>query len=142
MTGRRLHFVDRAIDAPPAEPSTDIVVLDTAWTPSAADRPDLRPIRETLHGVLARAELHEELERCLDGWADAIGAVDRFKIGTVSCSAPGRRAAAARAVRTAQPTKGMPATVRRFLSGIRRLPPRAGIRKRIGSRTSTGDRTR
>jgi hypothetical protein len=83
-TGRRLRFIDRALDAGPADPSADVVVLDTSWTPTTADRPDLIPIRPTIHDVLARVEFHEELERHLDRWAEESGAIERFTAAGVS----------------------------------------------------------
>ena len=49
---------------------------------------------------------------------------------------PSSADAAARAVRTARPTRGMPPIGRRFLPGTRLLPPRAGTRNRMGPFTT------
>jgi len=84
MRNRRLTFVNHATEAPSPRVSTDIIILDTSWTPTESDRTDLRPVRATVHEVLARAELYGELEAGLVAWADATGAVDRFAIGGTS----------------------------------------------------------
>ena len=60
---------------------------------------------------------------------------------TTRCGPPASPAAASRAVRTARPTSGIPATRRRFLPGTRRLPPRAGTRNRTGSVTAATSRS-
>jgi hypothetical protein len=83
-TGQRIRFVDHPADAGSPDPAMDVVVLDTAWTPAGDDRANMAPVRHTLHDILARVEFHDELERSLDRWAAAVGAVDRFKVGDVS----------------------------------------------------------
>ena len=45
MSGRTLVFVNTREEAPAPEPTTDVVVLDTAWTPEFGERPDLIPVR-------------------------------------------------------------------------------------------------
>ena len=82
--GRRLRFVELASDAPPPDPTTDVVVLDTAWTPSSDDRPDLHPLRETLHAVFAAVDLFAETQLQLDDWAARASAVERFTVDGVS----------------------------------------------------------
>ena len=48
MSGRTLVFVNTREEAPAAEPTTDVVVLDTAWTPEFGERPDLIPVRPSV----------------------------------------------------------------------------------------------
>lgn len=82
--GRRLRFIGRAGQAPRPDPSTDVVVLDVAWTPAAGDRPDLRPVRHIFHELLARLDLFNESQERLDDWADSIGMADRLVADDVS----------------------------------------------------------
>ena len=55
MSERRLVMVDTADDAPAADPSiAAVLVLDTAWTPPPASRPDVLPVRPFVSDVLRR----------------------------------------------------------------------------------------
>ena len=84
MSGRTLVFVNSREEAPAAEPTTDVVVLDTAWTPDAAERPDLIPVRPSVSTVLDRVNLFDETLERLDAWGEAAGMADRLMVGGVS----------------------------------------------------------
>ena len=61
-------------------PSTDVVVLDTWWTPGASDRPGVVPLRPVVERILGETDLaNGSLER-LDAWASAAGLADRFVV--------------------------------------------------------------
>jgi hypothetical protein len=47
-----------------------LVVLDTAWTPGAADAPGLIPLRELVGSVIERRDLFAEALTIVDDWAD------------------------------------------------------------------------
>jgi hypothetical protein len=80
LTGRRLRFVERRSEVRAADGSTDIVVLDTWWTPLPDERPDVLPLRPVVERILAREDLlGGSLER-LDAWASAAGLVERFAV--------------------------------------------------------------
>ncbi len=82
--GRRLRFVARPTDAPPADPNVDVIVLDTAWTPTSEDRVDLRPVRATLHELLGRLDLFNQTQERLDGWAATTNMAERMTADGVS----------------------------------------------------------
>ena len=80
MSRRTLRFVERPSEADTTEPSTDIVVLDTWWTPGANGRPGVMPLRPVIERVLAETDfVNGSLER-LDAWASAAGVADRFVV--------------------------------------------------------------
>jgi hypothetical protein len=84
MSQRTLILVDRAREAGPADPATDVVVLDTRWTPGADARPGLQPLLPVLRSVLRRVDLFDgSLER-LDAWAAAAHLADRFLVDDVT----------------------------------------------------------
>lgn len=84
VSPRRLVFVNRLADAGPSDASTDIVVLDTAWTPGPDERADLIPIRPIVRDVLDRHNLFDESLERIDAWADEAGAADVFLAGGVT----------------------------------------------------------
>jgi hypothetical protein len=78
VSERTLRFVERASEAGPRSPSTDVVVLDTWWTPGVGDGPGPVPLRPVVARVLAETDLvNGSLDR-LDGWATEAGMADRF----------------------------------------------------------------
>ena len=78
MSARTLAFIDDLAHATPPDPSTDIVVLDTSWTPGPNDRPDMVSVRPMLTAVLRRVDVVDgSLER-LDAWAETARLADRF----------------------------------------------------------------
>jgi hypothetical protein len=84
VSQRTLVFVSRSGDAGPPEPKTDILVLDTAWTPGPGERADLIPIRPAVRAVLDRVNLFDAALEQLDAWAEAAGMADRLMVGGVS----------------------------------------------------------
>lgn len=84
MRSRRLVFVETRDAVGPADPWTDIVVLDTAWTPAPGERADIIPVRPVVRTVLDRVNLYEEAIARLDEWAEAAGLADRFMVSGVS----------------------------------------------------------
>ncbi len=84
VSARTLVFIDRADGLPPPDPSTDIVVLDAAWTPAPGDRADVRPIRPTLQSIILGIDLFDGTLDRLDGWAEATGIADRLMFGGVT----------------------------------------------------------
>ena len=84
MSGRTLRFVERAAEAGVPDPSTDIVVLDTWWTPGASDPTGIVPLRPLVERILAEVDLvNGSLER-LDAWASDAGVADRFLVDGVT----------------------------------------------------------
>ena len=81
---RTLVFVDHPTDAGRLDPSIDIIVLDTSWTPDPGDRPDLVSIRPALTSVLRRVDLFDGSLARLDAWADAAELADRFTVDGVT----------------------------------------------------------
>lgn len=71
-------FIERVADAPTADPTVDLVVLDTSWTPAAGDRADLRPLRRVVERVLARENLVDDSLAALDDWAARAHLADAF----------------------------------------------------------------
>lgn len=84
MSPRTLAFVNTRADAGPPDPSTDIVILDTAWTPGPGERTDLIPVRPSVGEVLDRVNLFDEALARLDDWAEAAGMADRLSVGGVT----------------------------------------------------------
>ena len=80
----RVVFLPGAADAPPSADGTMFVVLDTAWSPAPADRPDLVPLRPAVARILEQRDLFDEALARLDAWADATGMADRMTIDGVS----------------------------------------------------------
>ena len=78
MSRRTLRFVDDPAHAPAADPATDIVVLDTSWTPRPDDRPDVVSVRPLLTAVLRRADVIDGSLAVLDAWAESAHLADRF----------------------------------------------------------------
>ena len=78
MSGRTLSFVDDPAHAPAADPATDIVVLDTSWTPGPDDRPDVVSVRPVLTSVLRRADVIDGSLALLDAWAESARLADQF----------------------------------------------------------------
>jgi hypothetical protein len=78
VSGRTLSFVDDPAHAPAADPATDIVVLDTSWTPGPGDRPDVVSVRPVLTSVLRRADVIDGSLALLDAWAESARLADRF----------------------------------------------------------------
>ncbi|MEO8570329.1 MAG: hypothetical protein ABI553_01395 [Chloroflexota bacterium] len=84
MSERRLVFVHDPEDAGPPDPSTDVVVLDTGWTPGLDDRSGRIPILPVIRSVVGRVDLFDgSLER-LDEWAAAADLADRFLVDDVT----------------------------------------------------------
>lgn len=84
MTGRTLLFVERAADAGPPDPVTDVVVLDPWWTAEPGGRADLTPIRPVAQMILDRVDLGSESLAGLDEWAGASGLADRFVVDGIT----------------------------------------------------------
>ena len=84
MNPRTLVFVDHPTDAGRLDPSIDIIVLDTSWTPDPGDRPDLVSIRPALTSVLRRVDLFDGSLARLDAWADVAELADRFTVDGVT----------------------------------------------------------
>ena len=84
VSARTLVFVDRAAGIGPPDPSTDIVVLDSSWTPAPGDRADVRPIRPTLQSIILSIDLFDGTLDRLDAWAEATGIADRLMFGGVT----------------------------------------------------------
>lgn len=84
MNPRTLVFVRRAVDAGRPDPSTDVVVLDTAWTPDPGGRGDLMPLLPVLRSVLRRVDLFDGSLARLDEWAAAANLADRFLVDDVT----------------------------------------------------------
>ncbi len=84
MNVRTLAFVEARDDAPPAAPGSEIVILDTAWTPGPGERSDLIPIRPAVRSVLDRVNLFDEALERIDAWGEAAGMADRLTDGGVS----------------------------------------------------------
>ncbi|MGH2407235.1 MAG: hypothetical protein ACRDF7_04035 [Candidatus Limnocylindrales bacterium] len=80
MSGRKLRFLERRSQVPSPDPSTDVVVLDTWWTPLAAERADVLALRPVIERVLDETDLVDgSLER-LDSWALATRQPERYII--------------------------------------------------------------
>ena len=84
MSRRTLVFVNTREEAPAVEPTTDVVVLDTAWTPEFGERPDLIPVRPSVSAVLDRVNLFDETLERLDAWGETAGMADRLMVDGVS----------------------------------------------------------
>ena len=80
MTQRSLVFVATAGDAPPPRQGAAVVVLDTAWTPTVGDRPDLIPARRVLGRVVERVDLFEGALQLVDQWATTTGIADSLTV--------------------------------------------------------------
>ena len=84
MTARRLVFIPSPEDIPEPRPSTSVIVLDTAWTPSAGARPDVVPLRQVVSAILEQRDLaHQSLEY-LDAWARRAGMVQGLSMNGIS----------------------------------------------------------
>jgi hypothetical protein len=80
VSGRTLRFVERRAQAGEPRPATDVIVLDTWWTPGAGDHPTVVPLRPVIARILADVDLvNGSLDR-LDAWAAAAGLPDRFVV--------------------------------------------------------------
>ena len=85
MTTRHtLRFVQDRAEAGPQRPSTDVVVLDTSWTPEPGERSDLIPVRPIVRDVLDRVNLFDESLERLDAWGEAADMGDRLMVGGVT----------------------------------------------------------
>ena len=84
MSERRLVFVHDPADVGPPDPSTDVVVLDTRWTPGPGDRPDRIPILPVIRSVVGRVDLFDGSLARLDEWAAAADLADRFLVDDVT----------------------------------------------------------
>ena len=84
MTDPHLVFVPSFADAPAQTAGTTVVVLDTAWTPTADGRTDVVPLRRVVSGVIDRRDLFHEALTLLDDWAAAADLVDRLTFDGVS----------------------------------------------------------
>jgi hypothetical protein len=84
VSARRLVFVERAGDASAPAPDTDIVVLDTAWTPAPGDRSDVQPIRPAIWPIIEQVDLFEESLERLDVWAAAADLATQFAVDGTS----------------------------------------------------------
>ena len=78
VSRRTLRFVDDPAHAPPPDPATDLVVLDTSWTPGPDDRADMVAVRPMLTTVLRRTDVIDGSLALLDTWAEAARLADRF----------------------------------------------------------------
>jgi hypothetical protein len=76
VSERRLLVVATLEDAPPPRQGTAVVVLDTTWTPTVGDRPDLIPARRLLGRVVGRVDLFDGALRLVDHWATTTGIAD------------------------------------------------------------------
>jgi hypothetical protein len=82
-TAARIEFVGTAPAAPPAVEGTAFVVLDTAWTPSPEERPDLVPLRPFVAPVLSRIDTFRVSLDRLDTWASTAGIPDLMTVDGV-----------------------------------------------------------
>jgi hypothetical protein len=80
VTVRGLVFVPTAGDVPPAREGTAVVVLDTTWTPTLGDRPDLIAARQVLGRVVERVDLFDGALDVVDRWADATSIADTLTV--------------------------------------------------------------
>ncbi len=81
MSERVLRFTDRASGVGAPRPGTDVVVLDTWWTPDGRERPGVVPLRPVIDRILAETDfVNGSLDR-LDAWASAADLPDRFVVG-------------------------------------------------------------
>jgi RimJ/RimL family protein N-acetyltransferase len=84
VTGRVVRFIASSTAAGPALPGVEQVVLDTAWTPEAADRSDLRSARPLIAAALGLHQPLAEAMALIDGWAARAGIVERLEVAGVS----------------------------------------------------------
>ena len=84
VSKRTLVFVNTRADAGPPNPSADIVVLDTSWTPASGERADVIPVRPAVQAVLGRVNLFDAALERLDEWGEAAGMADRLMVGGVT----------------------------------------------------------
>jgi hypothetical protein len=84
VTDPHLVFVPTPADVPVRNAGTTVVVLDTAWTPTADDRPDVVPLRRLVSGVINRRDLFHEALTLLDDWAASADLTDRLMFDGVS----------------------------------------------------------
>ena len=80
----RLHFVPLATDAPPARPGEVSIVLDTAWTPAAGERPDVVSVRPYFAAAVEREDLYATALATLDRWGRASGVADQVLVDGVT----------------------------------------------------------
>jgi hypothetical protein len=84
MSRRTLVLVADRAAAPPPEPQTDVIVLDTTWTPAADERADLTGARGPIRRVLDEVNLFDGSLELLDAWASRVGLADRFMADDIS----------------------------------------------------------
>jgi hypothetical protein len=80
VTVRGLVFVPTAADAPPPRQGATIIVLDTTWTPTLGDRPDLIAARQALGRVVERVDLFDRSLEVVDRWAATTAIADTLTV--------------------------------------------------------------
>jgi hypothetical protein len=74
---RRVLFVATRDDVPDSRDDRIVVVCDTSWTPTAAERPDVRSLRPLIGHVVETRAVPAEALTLLETWARATDAVAR-----------------------------------------------------------------
>lgn len=80
VTHRSLVVVATARDAPPSRQGTAVLVLETTWTPTLGDRPDLIAARQVLGRVIERVDPFESALALVDDWAATTGIADTMTV--------------------------------------------------------------
>jgi hypothetical protein len=80
VTVRGLVFVPTAEEAPPPRQGAAIVVLNTTWTPTHGDRPDLISARQALGRVVERVDLFDRSLQLVDRWAEMTAIADTLTV--------------------------------------------------------------
>jgi RimJ/RimL family protein N-acetyltransferase len=84
VTARTIRFIESASDAQPAEPDTEQLVVDSAWTPGPGDRLDVRPTRPLITAALRAHQPLAEALAAVDDWAARADLVARLEVNGVS----------------------------------------------------------
>ena len=80
----RAVFVASRDEVPPPGDGVLYLVIDTAWTPSAAERRDVLSVRPVIARVVERVDLFEDALERLDLWASASGVIERTTLDGLS----------------------------------------------------------
>jgi hypothetical protein len=81
---RRLIFVNDRAEAPQAEASTTVVVLDPVWTPTPGERPDILSARPAIEAVIERLDVPAMALDRLETWGEAATINERLTVDGVS----------------------------------------------------------